>query len=383
MTSAPTTELVVEDVWDYYDGPILFTAVDASESRYICAFLNNQEDSTRFLCSRIGPTRLRKFLAGGIDLREAMMEAPMRHLLILETTNEDKPLLGKQTDLSEVDESLLPAEGYFLDAFTSESILLKEHLVINTSLEVREAEQEPVVSSYTLAAFLRSFQDLIKYAYKKSLSKLKPEERKFFSSTDFHTIQVCDLGAHASFGLKFRSKESADLTYYVQLERALERAAMFLKFSGDTERSINVLKDNKGHLVGAYRRLLSFIVQHNASIRIQWRAPRSDEQTHRYHISVDEARKLQTALSQQRDLEDENITISGVIIHLHTESGAWTLESDDGEHHCGKVQPGKDVTLGGLTAKVVRYNFFCKEEIKEDALGGEIRSLLLYAYSEV
>ena len=30
-------------VLEYYDGPILFTAEDAAESKYICVFLKNQK----------------------------------------------------------------------------------------------------------------------------------------------------------------------------------------------------------------------------------------------------------------------------------------------------------------------------------------------------
>lgn len=381
MISISERELEVKTVLEYCDGPLLFTAEDAAESTYLCAYLRTSISGTEYLCTRVGASIARRFISGGEDLRTSILEAPLAEHFLLTTTEEDVPLMAYPININSIDQSLLPAPGYFVPELVGASILSDERVVIEASLEVKEAKEAPVISSDTLAALLRTFQDLLKHCYKKGLASItKPSERRYLASPDNYTLQVFGMGDWASFGVKLRTKSTADLFRHVDFERALEKVNLILKESNDIEKTLDALRANKGHLVGSYRRFLAFLIESKASLRIKWHPPRSEAVTRRVNITYEEAKSLQDALSQQTDLDDEIVEIVGVVTHLNTATGAWTIKDEEGHYHKGDIQPRSGITLGGITSEVVTYTFHCKEEMKEDAMGKEVTRLLLFNY---
>ena len=294
-----------------------------------------------------------------------------------------KGLLAVPITLESVPVNLLPAADYFVPLEIGSPLLSNERVVMDAALEVYEAKDEPVIDAWKLGAFLKVIQDLLRFAYKKAISPLAPEERKHLGRANYHTAQVFGIGQHASFGILLRSKDTADLAHYTEFERALHKTEQILRESRDVDRTIDVLRENKGHLVGAYRRLLDFLIESNATLRIKWSVPRPFEPIKRFSIVLDDARKIQAALAYQLDMNDELMDLVGPVIQVHIESGAWTLQTQDGEYHRGEVEKGARLSLAGITAGTKYYKFRCKEEVKINAMGKEHRSLLLYEYEEL
>jgi len=135
--------LTVESVLEYYDGPILFIAEDEAEEKYLCTFLRHLTDSSEYLCSRITPSSLRKFLAGGVDLLDAITKAklPRNYLLTVHHENaEDAPLIASFiTGLDQLGDRLLPKEGYYVPPEIGSPLLSPQFAAINAALEIEEA----------------------------------------------------------------------------------------------------------------------------------------------------------------------------------------------------------------------------------------------------
>ncbi len=370
-------ELIIEHVLEYCDGPLLFAAEDSAESKYICAFLRTTERGTEYLCTRISESWMRKFVAGAKDLLQTIKEAPLAEHFLLTTTEEDTPLVAVPIALSDIPISLLPASEYFVQPEISHAILNEKRVIVDAALELSEAKKAAVISSYKLAHFLSSFQDLVKCAYKKSISTLSQKDRKLISNPDFYMMQVTNIGVHASFGLRLQSKQTADLSEYIEIERATDKLADILQVTDNTASLVDVLRHNKGRLVGSYRRLLDFLIEAKADLRLQWHVPRHGTQTARFNITHDQAEKIRFILSQEKDLEDETASLTGVLTAVNCDTGHWTLTDDDGEKHKGQVQAGLEIRLSHLVTDSIRYIFQCKVEIHEDALGNEFREIYL------
>lgn len=374
-------ELTIQHVLEYCDGPLLFVAEDAAESKYVCSFLSNTEGRTEFLCSRFSPSLLRKFLSGGIDLREAITTAPLPEnflLKIQEGAEEESFIASPIQDLRQIDEDLLPADGYFIPPSIGHPLLSHEFAFLEASLEISEAKEAPLISSYSLSEFLKVFQDFIKFSYKRSISILPLYQRKLLSSPEYYTTQVSGIGEHASFKIQFRSKQDADLSHFVELERALNKAEAILEQASNPKGTIEILQSERGHLAGSYIKLLNYLVASKASLRLKWSSPGPSSTIKRFSLSIDNAFDIQTELSKIDDLGEEKITLIGSITQLNTESGRWTLHDNEGGSHSGKIEDGKNFGLAGIIAKTARYQLKCKEHIEEDAIGRETRTLLLY-----
>lgn len=377
MKSGSERALTVEHILEFCDGPLLFVAEDEAEAKYICTFLRTTDKGTEFLCTRIGNAWLRKFIAGAKDLLQTIIEAPLAEYFLLTTTENDTSLMATPISLEDISPSLLPAPEYFVDPSLNTLLLQEQRVVIDTALELSEAKKAAVISSYTLAEFLSIFQDLIKFAYKKATSILPPKTRKIVSNSDYYMMQVTDIGVHASFGLRLQSKQVADLSQHVEIERATSKLADILQATNNATNVIDVLRLNKGRLVGAYRRLLDFLIESNADLRLNWHIPRNGNITTRFSISHTQAEKIRAALSQQKDLDDETVNLEGVLTAVNVDTGHWTLTDDESEKHKGQVQAGLEIRLSQLVTDSVRYLFQCKAVIHEDALGNEYRDLFL------
>lgn len=378
-------QLSVQSVLEYLDGPILFLAQDEAETSYICSFLRHNLNTTEFLCSRFAPSILRRFLAGSIDLREAITTAKIPENLLLvvhENQGQDEPLVARSLkSLDEIDPQLLPAEGYFIPPEIGNAILSTEHAMIEASLELSEAMTEHVISSYTFAAFIKTFQDVLKFSFKKSLADVPVALKKILSNSDDYMFQISGMGPHASFSVIMRSKEQADLSQHVNFERALNLLETIVKNSSNSDLTIEELKKHKGYLVNAYRRLLKFLIVSKSTLRLKWHAPRNGYPIKRFSITLENAVKIDAALSERSDMEGELISFVGKVPHVNVPSGAWTIKTEEGKSFSGTVEDGSGITLSGIVVDLVHYKFDCIEKISTDSLGKEIKELYLYSYT--
>ena len=144
--------------------------------------------------------------------------------------------------------------------------------------------------------------------------------------------------------------------------------------------TLAVARESRGHLAGAYLRLLRFLVDRRTGLRYSWAEPKSERTSHRSVLQA-EAGPLVEALSSATDLGREAVTLEGTFERFNRGSGAWGLLTTGGQR-LGTVHDGGP-SLDGLEVGG-RYVFCCDEVIEEvDITGRESRTLYLNRHEPV
>jgi hypothetical protein len=134
------------------------------------------------------------------------------------------------------------------------------------------------------------------------------------------------------------------------------------------------VKAHRGHLAGAYLRLLRFLAQHKTGLRYSWAEPSFAKPNYRA-VSEAEVGPLVDVLSGVSNLGGESLTLVGALEKVNRGGGTWGLLTEEGVCS-GKVREGGP-SLDGLKVGG-RYRFSCVEEIEEvEGTGREQRTLYL------
>jgi hypothetical protein len=89
------------------------------------------------------------------------------------------------------------------------------------------------------------------------------------------------------------------------------------------------LKEHRGHLAGAYLRLLRFLVHNESGFRYAWAEPTFPE-PRMSGVSAAEAGPLVDALSSVSNLGAESVLIIGALKKADVDSGAWRPPTANG-----------------------------------------------------
>lgn len=178
--------------------------------------------------------------------------------------------------------------------------------------------------------------------------------------------------SEGSFTVNMQSKLSAnDLLGSVNIEKALRLVDEAVASSGDPEQAIQFLREHTGFFLSAYRSLLKFVVDNDSPLKYEWATPGFTTDK-RSIMSVDVATELYDVLVRQEALTTELVTLIGVVTAAHTDTGSWTILSEEDDiKYSGKVIPESPINLAGITLRTERYQFDCEERLQEFTATGD------------
>ena len=109
-------QLTLTNTLEFYDVPQIFTATDATGTRYLCTLYSNQDDAYRYIGVQISEPRLKAFIGGQLDLREAYLHPEVDNALYIVTAKQESLYADTLLLPSELTEDMLPESGYYFDA---------------------------------------------------------------------------------------------------------------------------------------------------------------------------------------------------------------------------------------------------------------------------
>lgn len=364
----------------YYDGPQVFEARDVIGGHYVAVMIEPENGHDRYLVAGVAPERLRQFRAGTLDLRSLLTQGgESEWYLSTVKAGLDQPLPLAAQSMSLVGSGLLPDAGFVLHDSLATDVALQEardrnNLVLEIAVEPPEAAQEHRIRTPTLVGLLSHVQMLVKHAYGAALRELPLEARRAIDRSDAHLLDVVIPAAPGSFRIFLEAAKSPNLFGHSELGRALERVDALFESAGNPQVALAAVKAHRGHLAGAYLRLLRFLVLHKTGLRYSWAEP-TFTQPKRGNITEAEAGPLVEALSGISNLGAEAVDLTGTLEKADVVSGTWRLASGEGAFS-GKIKGGgpslEGLKIGGS------YRFSCLEEIEEvEGTGREQRTLYL------
>ena len=373
----------------YYDGPHVFEARDAIGGHYIAVMVGSEPPDAagnamrgqgeRCLVAGVAPDRLRLFRSGAIDLRSLLLESvPDERYLAAVDPAIDQPLRLESLRTPLADSGFLPDPGFLLYDRPADDHVLREarernNFVIELVTEPPEAASRHRIRVTTLAGILSHVQALVGYAYR---AAIETDRRR----RDDDMLDVVVPASAGSFQVILEASSLPDLFGDNDLGRALPRVDLLFENTANADATLAVVKENRGHLAGAYLKLLRFLAQSGTGLRYSWAEPALDRPVTR-SVSQGDAGRLVEVLSTVDRLASEEVTVEGAFERFNRGSGAWGLLTDEGRR-TGKIASGGP-SLDGLQVGG-RYRFHCEEEIEEiDVTGRESRTLYLNRHEPV
>lgn len=368
----------------YYDGPQVFEARDSIGGHYAGVMVDSTDGKDQFLVVGIAPERLRQFRLGALDLRSLLLGGDESEwYLTIAGPDFNAPLiLEPQTSpLALFPE--LPEVGFYLHdqpatVETLREARVRNNLVMEVAVDPPEAVQGHRIRVATLVSLLGHLQTMVKHAYGAALRELSLDARRAIDKADAHLLDVVVPAAPGSFRILLEAARLPDLIGQSELSRALQRIDVLFENAGEPEKALAVVKTHRGHLAGAYLRMLRFLVQTKSGLRYSWAEP-NDRESRTRTVTEAEAGPLVDLLSGISNLGAESVFLVGALKKADVDSGAWRIETAEGDYS-GKIKSGGP-SLTGLKLEG-RYGFSCLEEIEEMQGGGrEQRTLYLIEHA--
>ena len=330
MKTIRPTEILV-----YYDGVELFAGQDPIGGHYIGMRVEVATELDRYLVAGASPELLRSFRSGGVDLRTLFVESPSDEWFITHVNGEsgDWLLLEPQSG-SILATGYLPEEGYLLEDLPIDDLALQQarerhNVVFEFSADPPETAGGHRMRVTTLASLLSHLQTMIKHAYNKAVSELSDEARSLIDTTDGHLMDVVVPASPGSYRVVLEAAKPSDMFGSNELRRALHKTDDVFASADDPESAHDLLRAHRGHLAGAYIRLLGFLADHESGLRYGWADPLFREA--RYGgVSQGVARQLAESLSGVTSLTTETVILTGEFFKVDTSTGSWGLDTDDG-----------------------------------------------------
>jgi hypothetical protein len=371
-------QIIPKEVLIYFDGPQLFVGADQVGTRYICLLSESTERLARYLCSPISVERLSNFTLGNLDLLDIFIGPETGEVytaLVQDSSMAEIPV--ELIDITKIPAEWLPEKGFFFDKEDSSDELVvqesceKNRGVVHLALNPPESRGEDCkIDAVTLSESVKRFQNLVKFAYKKSLLSTKPEFRKLHEAADNYELEIFKC-SNGSFKVHMQSKLAADLSCNVELFRAMTKIDELMQAMGDPASAVEILKSNKGHLVGAFKKFLAFIVEKDIPLYYEWTTPHYGK-GFRNDITRSNANYIYQLLVEIKELDKEQIEFVGEVTKIDIKAGLWTIvNEEDSKPYSGRVDEVSSVGISGITAGGVRYRFLCEERIEEETVSGK------------
>ncbi|HEX5474963.1 MAG TPA: DUF6575 domain-containing protein [Vicinamibacterales bacterium] len=375
----------IETVLLETDVPDLVLARDRVGAQYLCCFIEREEPGDLFLVIPISVERLSQFRKGEVDLRSIVMAPETGQHFNGRFKRVDGDPLIQLKPLKTLPDDWLPDEGFRLSDFVGKldnealirEALAKDAAVIECHFEPIEARgARPKINADHLAEGVRTFQALVKHAYKKKLAMMAAVRRMQLGA-DGYVMQAFAF-SDQSFCVHFESKRRANLVGESELGLAMHKVDELMSvLEVGPDEQIPILRANAGHMVSALRRLFEFVAKQSVPITYKWAEPATRHLVE-HHITPIAARAVSAILEATEDLEAEAVEFEGTFVRVSTDLRTWRARDVEGKVRQGAVHEDAPDVLAGTVNESVRYQFDCEERLQvKPATGREVPKLFL------
>ncbi|MEA5472001.1 DUF6575 domain-containing protein [Spirulina sp. 06S082] len=107
-------KLEIIKVLDWYDGPRLFIAENASGTRYIAFWADEGENESLWLYSSVSESRIASVISGRFDLRSIYKNAEDGRVFLVHLLHDNNRALVEVLSPEQLDSEILPPEDDYL-----------------------------------------------------------------------------------------------------------------------------------------------------------------------------------------------------------------------------------------------------------------------------
>jgi hypothetical protein len=378
-----STPLTLRSTLLEYDGPVLMLMVDSNGNQFL-VYEDVQDGEHDYIGLPISESKSLALVEGRLSVRDAVLSSPLypRYLGLRVDSGAAVFRLLAEISAGELSESSLPDLALVLEpesaaeanrSYASQSANLSATL----SLQPEEAERRHVVHLDTLADVLKNTQRLIRRAFQQATKHLTATEKVRLRDSGSDTFNAVAFGA-GSFEVYLQPDTPGDLFGQNDGAAALGIVTRLMREAGSAAKTIELLREHRGHFASSYVRLLEAVVAHSSPTSLSW-SDGSGEIFGSGRVSVEQAAVLIAAIRASSELTTEEVRVTGALIQANEDSGRWKLRSSDNE-----TFSGESILPFSLEGKVIGrlHTFRCREVIEEEAGTGKEKTRL-YAFEDL
>ncbi|MBK8564766.1 MAG: hypothetical protein IPN76_15880 [Saprospiraceae bacterium] len=360
-------ELEISQILVYFDLPELFVAKDEIGSRYMALLVEEIENEPHYILTPISVNRLSMYLNGKIDLRDIFTQPEIREFYSILNIKSDRFQVSNFNS-DRLPEEFLPEQGLYYESNESleEELIIKEvteteNTIVHLSLS--DSHNRNKIPAEILGDFLKIFQSLVKYTFKKVISQYKYSMKKELDQSYNYALWAFD-SSPGSFKIHLSSTAQKDIFGNTKIELALNMLDTIIEDFKSEDEYINTLQKIKGHSIGSYRKLVEKIIQDDVELKYQWFSP-GEEKVHFKKIGKDFAKRVIEVLNSKEELGVETKELIGIVKQVDIDRGTWRmLNQEDNKEYSGMTKNKR--LLEGIVVDKEIYKFICEEIVEEE-----------------
>lgn len=342
VINTPLGKLKIIDVLVSFDGPRIFTCTN-SVAKYLAFLVDELDEWDHWLFIPVTSIRISEIKNGLLSIREALLnpesdilfeiflplveeyEAKLMTISRMEIPTEFLPdensyILGQSNSTIEYYSELPQKETNALD-MASESA----RDVFDIALEMNDDPYE-IESSLFGETLLNIQYTMFALDERWSTSRKPP-----VSVVEDNIVNVSSL-FQSSFGIRFKSKQTADIFRMTPATKSLRKLAELLQVSSDIDQLRSKLKTINPRAVLWYQKFLHTVQRARASLRAEWAAPNQET------LSVSLTKQqvdLAYEITKQTEETVSTKTIRGTLYAVNLRRNTFFIEGDDESDYSG------------------------------------------------
>lgn len=378
---------------DYYDGPILFEALDPYGGHYLCMAIESESDEDQYAVFGIAPDQLRLFKHGSADLHDLILdrgESPWYIGRYPESNSEVLLLTEQNTPLAETKH--MPDPGFLLYDRPPESQVIhhareQQKLALEVTVDPLDSPGKNRIPVDTLAGLLNHVQKVVMYACNWT-KRDEPSKQNAHDKFELaHSLDAIAIGAGSFRIIMSASEGFENLSRKSKVARGLTLIDELFSQASNPQKHLQAARKYRGDFAQSYTSFIKFLSRKEIGFSYAWAEP-SDKTARGFSISPEQIKPLVDKLREAAAQQTKTVEFTGRIIQIDARKRTWQLAKEDTEDTEDPVVSGKTRAagpdLGGLTLKTKRYRFICEEELKiQEISKGEKQTLYLTKIEEL
>lgn len=344
LIHTPLGSLNINEVFVSFDGPRVFTCSN-SVTKYLAFLVDELDETDHWFFVSITNIRIHEIKNGFISIKDALLnsESGIVFEVFLPVVSGLEATISTMRS-SEIPLEFLPQDNSFILGQKDSTIQYYSELpqkknnaveeAIESARDIFDIALEMADDPYEMegSLFGESLID-IQYTVFALDERWSNSKKPPISVVMDNTINVATL-FQSSFGIRMKSKRTADIFRITPATNALRKFAELLQESNEIERLQNKLKSINPRAVLRYQKFLNTLKKAGASIRAEWAAPNQE----RMSVSLTKQQvDIAYEVTKQTEETTSKVTINGILYAVNLKKGTFFIEGDDDTEYSGEL----------------------------------------------
>lgn len=375
-------KLEIEDVFEFYDFPRLFTAKNLLGQTLVCLSVADGLESFSWLFVPISLERKKSALAGKIDL-QTLFKNPEGGIWEVQTYR-SRPPIAMAKSASQIPAEWLPEADQFLETDGPQFALTIRELPPQQTLEIANRERRDIgnfllkktgvlveAPARVVGNFLRCTQDLLD-----ALGQVVNGSISLRGAIPAALLDQTQINAAAlfsgSFGLQLKAEKNLDLLDTSISSSTFELLFGLMSARADEDLLSNLLHAYKGRVAGRFRAFLEALDDTGVDIGFEWASPRMGRVTE-VLLTNSEILKTISIVTRLNEEMAEELSLKANLIGVNLRTKSFEIShATTQERFTGKIAPDAMSKISGAEVGA-SYKVVLRKYIDVLATTGEER----------